>query len=407
MMMKWLFLVLLLISISCSPQHDIASRYGVLIETLQPPTDESSEEPYLFTSRQGEVYLSWIEKKDTTSRLWYSRLEDNKWATPLLIAQGNNWFVNWADYPMMTKNKEHYIAHYLEKSGAGTYAYDVVTTQSKDGIQWTDGKVLNQDSLEAEHGFVSMIPYEDDFLLTWLDGRNTVTKADHKTHDHTASGAMTLRAAIVDIDGNKKQEWELDDRICDCCQTGATMTDNGPVIVYRDRSVEEIRDMYIVRLVNNRWTTPKIIHDDGWKIKGCPVNGPRVAALGNTVAIAWFTGANKTPKVNLSFSKDAGANFSAPVVVATESAIGRVDVVMQNENSAFVTWMEGADIKVMKVGIDGLKEEPIIISSSSESRSSGFPQMTYHNNNLIFAWTNDSLKQVLTARMSIAPDEVN
>ena len=39
----------------------------------------------------------------------------------------------------------------------------------------------------------------------------------------------------------------LDARACDCCQTDAAMTSAGPVVVYRNRTEEEIRDIYIAR----------------------------------------------------------------------------------------------------------------------------------------------------------------
>ena len=61
---------------------------------------------------------------------------------------------------------------------------------------------------------------------------------------------MTLRAAFIDKKGNKINEWELDGRVCDCCQTTAAITNDGPVVVYRDRSDDEVRDMSIVRYVN-------------------------------------------------------------------------------------------------------------------------------------------------------------
>ncbi|MEL7004694.1 MAG: exo-alpha-sialidase, partial [Bacteroidota bacterium] len=362
------------------------------LELMRSPVGINSEEPYLISTEGGKTYLSWIEKADSSASLFYAQLANGQWSNPIKIAEGNNWFVNWADYPMISKNGDNYIAHYLAKSGEGTYAYDVIYTQSKDGQFWSEGKKLNEDNLEAEHGFVSMLPFHEHFLLAWLDGRNTVGNSGHDGHDHSESkGAMTLRAAIVDVDGNKKQEWQLDNRICDCCQTSTAMTDNGPIVVYRDRSENEIRDMSIVRLVNGEWTQPKTIHSDRWKINGCPVNGPRADAINNTLAIAWFTGADDSPKVKLIFSLDGGESFLDPVEIAGEGSIGRVDVVMKDERSAFISWMEGMDIQMMSVDIEGNKSEINKIASSSESRSSGFPQMSKDNDQLIFAWTSDSL----------------
>ena len=181
-------------------------------------------------------------------------------------------------------------------------------TQSSDGQQWSDDFIPHKDGTPTEHGFVTMMPYQGKFLTAWLDGRNT-GGGSHDGHGHGDGGPMTLRSALIAMDGTMENEVELDQRICDCCQTSGAITDIGPVIVYRDRSDEEIRDMSIVRFVDGKWSDPKTIHADGWKIEGCPVNGPRATAHGNLLAVAWFTAANSQPKVKLIFSQDGGANF--------------------------------------------------------------------------------------------------
>jgi hypothetical protein len=321
----------------------------------------------------------------------------------MTIASGDTWFVNWADYPMIATNGKQFVAHFLDKSGESTYAYDVkLTTSNDNGKNWVDPIVVHDDKKQAEHGFVTLLPYGDNFFVTWLDGRNTAMEGMEGMKGHEDHhGAMSLRAAIIDNKGNKISEWELDNKTCDCCQTSAAITASGPVVVYRDRSDEEIRDMSIVRLINGQWTAPKSIHNDNWKIAGCPVNGPRVVAEGNNLATAWFSMASDTAKVNVIFSTDGGATFGKPIRVDEGNAIGRVDIVMIDEVSAIVSWMEGTTIKAAKVHSDGIKEPSIIIAESSESRSSGFPQMTKSGNQLIFAWTDDKEKNIKVASISL------
>ena len=219
---------------------------------------------------------------------------------------------------------------------------------------------------------------------------------DHQEGHH---GEMTVRAAMINKDGSKTNDWELDGRVCDCCQTGAAITSNGPIVVYRDRSEEEIRDISIVRFVNGEWTKPKTIFPDQWKISGCPVNGPRADAIKNNLVIAWFSMPENKAQVKIIFSDDGGATFKEPIQVDEGKPIGRVDVVMLNEKTAMISWMEGSTIKALKVNSDGTKGEPVIIASSSDSRSSGFPQMTKAGNNLIFAWTDSKSKKIKIASL--------
>lgn len=396
---KFYLLVLCLIGTACSVKKNADQE----IKFLASPSTSNSAEPFLFTDIDSTVYLSWIEKNEGKASLKFSSLDNEQWSEPSVIASGTTWFVNWADYPMIATNGKQFVAHFLDKSGESTYAYDVKLTTSDDkGKNWLDPRVLHDDKKQAEHGFVTLVPYGDKFFVTWLDGRNTVMEGmkemDHHEGHH---GSMSLRAAIMDAKGTKINEWELDNKTCDCCQTSAAITTNGPVVVYRDRSDAEIRDMSIVRLLDGQWTEPKTIHNDNWKIAGCPVNGPRVVAEGNNLAVAWFSAASDTSHVNVIFSTDGGATFSKPIRVDEGSAIGRVDIVMIDNRSVMVSWMEGSMIKAAKVNVDGTKEPSMIIASSSESRSSGFPQMTKSGNHLIFAWTDDKEKNIKVASISL------
>ena len=184
---------------------------------LDSPAGANSEEPFLTTGADGKVYMSWLEKEEKKAILFYSQLESEKWADPIKIAEGRDWFVNWADHPVMAVNKSgDIIAHYLQKSDSGNYTYDIkIVTKNSGEQQWSEPVKLHSDTVNAEHGFVSMQPMSSgDFLVSWLDGRYTVGMS----HGN-GKGAMTVRAAILNPDGKKLNEWELDNRVCDCCNS--------------------------------------------------------------------------------------------------------------------------------------------------------------------------------------------
>ncbi|HOZ84764.1 MAG TPA: hypothetical protein PK191_04695 [Niabella sp.] len=380
--------------ISCS------SHKENIVKVIETPAGDSSLVPFLFTDKKGSLHFSWIEKNGKSATLNHSRYENKKWSGANKIASGENWFVNWADFPSICSDgKNNLIAHYLEKSDSGKFTYDVKYVLSSDnGKIWSAPQILNKDGKLAEHGFVSIKPYKENYFVSWLDGRNTVTDHSHAGHA-MHQGEMTLRAAIIKKDGTMLDEWPLDHRVCDCCQTSVAITDNGPVVVYRDRSANEIRDIYIVRWENGKWTTPKAIFDDGWKIEGCPVNGPQIDAKENHLAIAWFTTKNKEPEVKIIFSNDGGATMSNAIKVNEDNPLGRVAIKMMDKKSAMITWMEGNAIKAMQVNKDGSKEKPVLVASSSESRSAGFPQMAKLGNKFIFAWTDAKTHKIKMAEM--------
>lgn len=398
--MKKLFVVLITILCLSACQHQNKEE----LTFIDNPSHVKSLAPYLFVDENHQIHLTWIEQEAGINYLKISKFNSTAWTKPQTITSGTDWFVNWADYPIAAVNRENYVVSLLKKSGSGTYAYDVVLHTSHDGESWQGPTLLHDDGKQAEHGFVSLIPYQENIFAAWLDGRNTVGEEpsqNHNHHDHGGHGPMTLRGALLDVQSNKIAEWELDDRVCDCCQTTAAITNNGPVVIYRDRSEDEVRDIYITRLVNNEWTSPKAVFQDHWKINACPVNGPRADAYKNALAVAWFTAANAMAQVKVAFSNNNGESFGLPITLNQTSTIGRVDLVMLNEQSAMVSWMEGPAIKAAKVHSSGRIEKIYNISESSEKRSSGFPQMAKSNNQIMFAWTDDENENIKTALLNL------
>ncbi len=384
------------------------------VREAESPAGRDSREPDLFSSADGRVMLSWVERVGEKRHALRFAARDAAagWSASRTVAEGENWFVNWADFPSVIALPDGSLAaHWLVKSGPGTYAYDVNLARSKDGGKsWGRAVVPHTDGTQTEHGFVSLIPLEGARLgAVWVDGR--ATKDVKAGHDEKAPlpVSMALRYAAVDPDGKLSDEAVLDDRICECCQTSAALTSEGPIAVYRDRSSDEVRDIYFVRRQGDRWSEPRPVHADGWQINGCPVNGPSVAADGRRVAVAWFTGAGDSPRVQLSFSEDAGATFAAPVRVDDGEAMGRVDVVMLGDGSALVCWMSGGDEganKVRRVGPDGALGPVSVIAKSDVSRSSGFPRMARLGDTVHFAWTQfGKPSQVRTATADVSAFE--
>lgn len=379
------------------------------IRPLAPPAAPGSGEPNLTVGPDGRVYLSWIEPAaDSSHALRFSVLEGDRWSEPRTVASGRDWFVNWADFPSMAVLPGNRLAaHWLQKSGRSTYAYDVRVAISPDGgVSWTESVVPHTDGTQTEHGFVSMWPAGADSVgLVWLDGRKTGA-AGHG--EHHAASEMTLRYTTVGMDGRAAPDREVDGRVCDCCQTGMAMTSTGPLVVYRDRSPDEVRDVYVSRMVNGAWTQGRPVHPDGWVMPACPVNGPQADADGQRVAVAWFTGADSTPAVKVAFSTDAGATFAAPVRIDGGNPEGRVDVQLLEDGGALVSWLERtaasqAEVRIRRVGADGRMGEPRTLAASASARSTGFPRMVRAGDGVVFAWTGPGKPSTLhAARLALA-----
>ena len=354
------------------------------------PVGSGAAEPFLFAAKDS-LLLSWLEpvanSKDHALR--FSRYRNGRWSTPATITQRNDLFVNWADFPSIVEDTNGALyAHWLQKSGSATYAYDVRVSISRDGgKKWQPSFVLNRDGKQAEHGFVTLAPLKSGGVgATWLDGRKMVPGKEE--------GDMTIRYATIDAKGQIGGDVELDARTCECCTTGMAMTDAGPVVLYRDRTKEEIRDISYSRLNAKRWSAPRGLNADGWKIAGCPVNGPQADAIGNIVATGWFTAANDRARAYVAFSADGGGTFGKPIVVDDGKPLGRMDVVLLDPKTALVTWLEvtptGAEIRARRVSADGKRAQSMKIADSSAARGAGFTRLARSGRTVYFAWTEQS-----------------
>jgi hypothetical protein len=377
------------------------------LEPLASPAEKGALFPFVASGPEGTTYLTWTQPlPEGGHSIRLAALAGGEWTQARTITSGDRFFVNWADFPSVHALPDGTLAtHWLARSGEGTYDYDVqVATSADGGATWSEPVVLHRDGIAAEHGFVSFFPSGGGFGAVWLDGRNT--KGGHGEgaaggHDVTGHGApetaMTLHSTVLNPDGTlAPTETMLDLRICDCCQTAAAVTSQGPVVVYRDRSAQEVRDISVVRQVEGVWTEPATLHDDQWVIPGCPVNGPALAARGDDVVAAWFTGAEGIPRTRLAFSADAGATWGDAIEVDDGNPLGRVDVEILEDGSAFVVWLEAAAgetealIRARRVQPDGVRSASTDLAMTPAARSSGFPRMAPGDGGIVLAWTDPS-----------------
>lgn len=387
-----LLAILVSVAVNCTPNKQ--ANPALTVRRTESPAGVDSREPEMNATADGKIVMSWVEKIGPTRYALRTAIRDQSgWSEARTVAEGENWFINWADFPsVIVLRNGSLAAHWLAKSGKATYAYDVNIAQSNDsGKTWTKPIVPHTDNTQTEHGFVSLLALPDGRVgAVWLDGRNMKDMKEEDEHA-PSSQSMTLRYAAIDSEGRLSDEAQLDERVCECCQTAAALTGEGAIAVYRDRSDEEVRDISSVKLSSGKWTPARPVHSDNWKINGCPVNGPSIGADGRRVAVAWYTEAGEQPRVKLAFSDDAGATFGNPVVVDDGQAVGRVDVLLLPDGSALVCWLSGTveagAIKVRRVGTDGVLGPVSVIAETDISRSSGFPRMARMGNEVHFAWT--------------------
>jgi hypothetical protein len=313
-----------------------------------------------------------------------------------VIVSSDHLMVNSADVPSVRPLPDGtLVAHWMEENGPDPEAYDLRIAWSTDGRSWSTPVAPNRDKTISQHGFGSLFPMAGGGTgLVWLDGRAT----------HGDEGDMQLRAAIFDKSHKQLSDTVIDPRVCECCPTSVALTADGPIAAFRNRSTGEIRDIYVTRLLAGRWTMPVPVHRDNFKIEGCPVNGPSVAARGRDVVVAWFTAPKDVNRSYLAFSHDGGKTFGAPIRADDVESLGRVVVALKKDGSAIVGWVESAgqtpQFSIRHVQTNGTRSAAVVVANQSGTR---YPRMALVGNEVVLAWTESEQEssRVKTARAAL------
>jgi hypothetical protein len=313
----------------------------------------------MLARHDGKVIASWLERRpDEGYRFRASIGDGQQWGLPFTIDDSPDIKMFTVDLPGIAELSGGGLLAYWQRSDPSAPDDDEATTiriarSSDDGASWTPLPSPHAGGNSGQHSFLSAFPAGPDLGLVWLDAQS-VHHVKPGAGSEEMLGAIGLRYALFDKDGEQTANAFIDPITCECCPTSAVATSKGPVVVYRNRMAAEgvrpedvqadapaVRDIYLTRLENGKWTEPKRVYADNWVINACPVNGPAVDASGANVAVAWWTARGRGPHVSVAFSTDAGTTFGNPVEVSTGAAEGQVTVALTgNGDSAIVGWLE-------------------------------------------------------------------
>jgi hypothetical protein len=432
------------------------SSWTPTITAITSPALAKAGEPQLTASTRG-VLLSWIEHASSTTTLRFAERTQTGWTEPRTVASGQDWSVNAIDVPSVLRlSNGELVAQWLQRSGTGMHSNDVRLSYSRDdGRTWAPPFTPYQDEAQRERLFASLFEMPGGALgLIWLDGGTMLAATSdprkaapdhahggdpsrqhgggpqgrqaHEGHGGTSGagvGDMSLRFASFDGAWKQSDSMLIATRVCECCSTAAAVTFEGVLAAYRNRSDDdpstasgspraesngEIRDIYVSRLTQGRWSKPVVVYADNWQIPACPINGPALSAIGRNVAIAWYTVKQDQGHAYVAFSSDAGGHFAGPIRLDDNASLGRADVELLPvellpDGSALATWIEFADgrsqFRARRVTRDGARSAAVTIAGLAGGRAGGAPRVARHGDELVFAWVEASgdTSQVRTA----------
>lgn len=369
--------------------------WSLSLEPLASPAADTGTAPQLTTSNGG-VILSWFASHDETTSLMFSERiaagpsGTSGWTPPTTVASGSDWFVTDADVPSVLQLADGtLVANWLKSTDPAAEAYDLVLSYSKDaGKTWARPFTPHHDGTKTQHGFASFFEAPAGGVgVVWLDGRNQMLHATSP-----GGGSMSIWSATYDRDWKQTSDQAIDTRVCECCPTGVAVTSSGPVAAFRNLDETNLRNVHTSRFENGAWTPSQPVHDDGWRLDACPINGPAVSARGSAAVVAWYSAKDDMGKAYAAFSSDAGRTWGAPIRLDEAASLGHVDVELLDDGSAVATWMEfaseRADLRVRRIEPSGTQSAAIKVSG--DGRPAGTPRVARKGDELVFAWVENA-----------------
>ena len=390
------------------------------VRQFDSPAAEGSRSYSLAAGGDGAVFLSWIDSLEEGGHvLRFAELKGEEWGPAADIASGRNWFVNWIDHPAVAPlGGDRLAAHWLvhDEDRQGDYGYGIRLVFSDDrGASWRPAFEAGGEGRDGYAGFVAYAGVAGGFEVAYLSSvgdEPVVGKgADASTPDEDGAAGhseleprMTLRSARFDAAGKLLGDREVDVDVCSCCTTAMVADPAGVFVAFRDRRAGEFRDISYALLEEERWTDPRLVHRDGWHIRGCPTNGPAIASGGQGPAVAWFTAAGGESKVLAAFWNQEQERFGDPIRIDGGSPRGWAGVAMLEDGNAALSWVErrdgSSDLRVRRVGRDGSKGRGLIVAPAPPGRSAiGVPKLVRDGDRLVFAWRDGSVR---TAALRLA-----
>ncbi len=340
------------------------------------PTGPGSRQPSFGQGRDGRLYLAWVEpdpEGDDAVRV--SAWDGAAWEPARTAHRGERIVSHWTGAPSVAALEDGTVAvTWLDVARGGGHGSDVLVAVSGDGGRsWGPPKRPHPPAGHAENGFGSLMAGPTGFTLLWLDG---------------ARGVGALRATDVRANGSVGETDTLDSLVCECCSVSASaLSDEDAVVVFRDRSIDEVRDVAAVVRDADGWARPDLVSATGWTVAACPVNGPAVDGEGARAVAAWFTGPTDVgAQVSAAFSQDGGRSFGPAIDLGAYRPSGQVDAVLLEDGSAWVSALELGDLVVRRVSeADGVDLAPVALVDGV-SLAAGRPRLARWGDTGVVAW---------------------
>jgi BNR repeat-like domain len=333
--------------------------------------------PLLSQTPKNEILLSWTEKDEkgmTSFCLAFSKDKGKTFSEKKVIytgaGVGNSRLMR---AKVLAKKDGNLVAVFSNRAdaqpqtgkpqqggrGRGGRSADIVYCVSKDdGATWTNPKSVDSDTTKGMRGFFdATLMSNDEVAIAYLKDVKGSTK--HEERD--------LRL-VISQKGVFQPEKLIDPVVCDCCNINLLVDAKGALNVYYRDNNDNIRDIARMTSTDNgeTFSKPQIVHNDGWKINGCPHNGAISSVRGKSALIAWFSGAETESGIRL-------VTQEGKKLFVVNEASAKNPCLMTTTNQAIMLWEQSGNNQLVfkKINDDKVSETLSVEGSANATNSTG------------------------------------
>ncbi len=352
------FLLLALLATGCK-RSSATTATGRTVPTVSAPVsialaDGDAAEPALAVARDGSVYIAWVNHQpERRADVMVARLssDGHMEGTPVRVNPQPGTATAWRGDPptlAVARDDTVFVGWTGRIESSEGHAANIYLSASVDHGRTFGAPIkVNDDAKPSDHGLHSLtIGTDGRIYLAWLDDRNAVPMPMDNTSSGKGHHMEANREIFMASSNNGGLTFSTNQRVatnvCPCCKTALAVNAEGRLYIsWRQVLPGDFRHVAVSSTIDQgkHVTTPTIVSDDHWVLKGCPVSGPALSLLPDgEVRVLWYSaGQNGETGLYSAISKDHGASFGPRTLFARGATQGS-PVLMSNENLIAAVW---------------------------------------------------------------------
>lgn len=309
---------------------------------------EAHHHPAMHSPKSARTALAVGVTLDQDGRLWLAKVVDqrllvswseddgNSFSEPAVVtSEPENISIDGENRPKIEVARDGSVLVTWTQVLPQKYSGNVRFSRSIDaGRTFSVPVTLNDDGRITSHRFDSLaIDGDGRVMVAWLDARDR-DAAREKGEEYR--GVSLYTAQSFDNGESFSRNRRIQEHTCECCRTALTWSKDGPIVLLRNIFDANTRDFAVINLDKGG---VRRVNRDEWQVDACPHNGGSLATdRRGQLHLVWFT--NGTAGQGLFYKRIDGDWESKPRPIGSADAQANHASVAALGETVILAWRE-------------------------------------------------------------------